>query len=221
MRTEKQEASNLRKNGKSYKEIYDTLGIPKSTLSDWFRNEDWSKKITKYLNKESAEESVKRLVILNRQRRVHLADLYIQAREEAEEEFYFLKNDPLFISGMMIYWGEGDKKTPGQVRVSNSDPEMIKIFLSFLYKMCGTSSPRIWFNLLVYPDNDVKKVETFWQSFLGADRDRFQKSVRLKGKEKTKRLEYGICNVGISSRYLKEKMLVWLKLLKDELIARL
>jgi len=91
MRTEKQEASNLRKNGKSYKEIYDTLGIPKSTLSDWFRNEDWSKKITKYLNKESAEESVKRLVILNRQRRVHLADLYIQAREEAEEEFYFFK----------------------------------------------------------------------------------------------------------------------------------
>ena len=221
MRLEKQEAINLRRNGKSYKEIHDTLGIPKSTLSDWFSTKDWSREIARKLNKESSLESLKRLIFLNTQRKSHLDNLYVQAREEAKEEFHFLRNDPLFISGMMIYWGEGDKRTSGQVRVSNSDPEMIKIFLSFLNKMCGTSSSRIWFNLLVYPDNDIKKVEAFWQSFLGAEKESFQKSVRLKGKEKTKRLEYGICNVGISSRYLKEKMLIWLKLLKDELIARL
>jgi hypothetical protein len=221
MRIEKQEAIKLRKSGKSYEEIRKALAISKSTLSDWFSNESWSRDITRFLNKENAEASVRRLLMLNREKKSHLNNLYAQARGEAEEEFLFLKYDPLFISSMMIYWGEGDKATRGQVRVSNSDPEMIKIFLNFLYKVCGTSSPRIWINLLVYPDNDVKKVEKFWRDFLKVDSDCFQKTTILQGREKTKRLEYGICSVGISSRYLKEKMLVWLKLLKDELIEHL
>lgn len=221
MRIEKQEAIKLRKSGKSYEEIKEALAISKSTLSDWFSNESWSKDIKRFLNNENAEASVRRLLMLNKEKKSHLNNLYAQAREEAEEEFLFLKYDPLFISGMMIYWGEGDKATRGQVRVSNSDPEMIKIVLNFLNRVCGDSKSRIWFNLFVYPDNDVKKVERFWQDYLQADPDSFQKTTILQGKEKIKRLEHGICSIGISSRYLKEKMLVWLKLLKDELIARL
>lgn len=43
MRQDKETAKNLRKLGKSYREIEEELGIPRSTLSDWFGSEEWSK----------------------------------------------------------------------------------------------------------------------------------------------------------------------------------
>lgn len=42
----------------------------------------------------------------------------------------------------------------------------------------------------------------------------------INGKHKTKRLHYGVCTVVVSSRYLKEKMLVWLSLFPETLIKR-
>ncbi|HAO64933.1 TPA: hypothetical protein DCQ44_03065, partial [Candidatus Taylorbacteria bacterium] len=146
-------AVNLRKNGKSYSEIQEILSIPKTTLSDWFKNESWSKDISVFLNEKSKKVSTVRLLKLNSEKKAHLQKLYAEARLEAAEEFKMLKNDPLFISGMMLYWGEGDKVSLHQVKISNSDPEMIKIALHFLYKICGSSSDRIWLGLLLYPDS--------------------------------------------------------------------
>ncbi len=40
----KQEAIGLRRKGKSYNEISEELGISKSTLSDWFKNDEKSQK---------------------------------------------------------------------------------------------------------------------------------------------------------------------------------
>ena len=38
-------AVELRKIGKSYSEIHKLLEIPKSTLSSWFSNKDWSQEV--------------------------------------------------------------------------------------------------------------------------------------------------------------------------------
>ena len=41
MRKDKKKAISLRLSGKSYNEISTKLGVPKSTLSSWFRREKW------------------------------------------------------------------------------------------------------------------------------------------------------------------------------------
>ena len=45
MRIDKEKAFILRRSGKSYNEICAQLGMSKSTLSNWFRNVDFSKDI--------------------------------------------------------------------------------------------------------------------------------------------------------------------------------
>ncbi|MFH1584768.1 MAG: hypothetical protein ABIB12_01410, partial [Patescibacteria group bacterium] len=117
MRKDKKEAVTLRTLGKSYKEIEATLQIPRSTLSDWFRESDWSKKIKDTLTESSKERSVINLHALNKIRGKHLKKLYRNAETEARGEFEALKLHPLFITGIVIYWGEGDKSTAYQVRV--------------------------------------------------------------------------------------------------------
>src|SRR3989344_9085899 len=44
--------------------------------------------------------------------------------------------------GLGIYWGEGNKVTANSVRVANTDPYMIKSFITFLKKICGVENSK-------------------------------------------------------------------------------
>lgn len=111
MRKDKEIAIKLRKHGKSYRQIRDEMRIPLSTLSGWFRDADWSKGIARELVQKNLRESAVRIRELNAVRGSNLARVYEEARTEAREEFERLKYHPLFIAGLMLYWGEGGKVT--------------------------------------------------------------------------------------------------------------
>jgi hypothetical protein len=49
MRKDKEQATELRKSGKSYVEIEALLKVPRSTLSVWFGTQGWSQKIRETL----------------------------------------------------------------------------------------------------------------------------------------------------------------------------
>ena|SRR3989344_104871 len=217
MRKDKLKAIHLRKTGKSYNEIRTLLGIPKATLSDWFSKEKWSKSVKAVLKKINLEESKVRIVALDKIRGKNLARLYAEARQEAKEEFHVLKYHPLFVAGVSIYWGEGDKATSSGFRISNVDPLMIRTFRKFLTDVCRVDEKRIRAGLLLYPDLDDETCKKFWIKEAGLSPDCFTKSVVIQGREKKRRLVYGVCGLIYSSRFLKEKMLVWISLLGKEL----
>lgn len=218
MRKNKAQAITLRKSGISYSEIRKTLGIPVSTLSDWFRDQEWSKNIKYQLNAKNLRGSTIRIVNLNKTRGENLNKLYTAAREEARSELQILKNHPLFVAGVMIYWGEGDKRSKHGFRVSNSDPLLIKTYLAFLRKICGAQEGRIRAGLLIYPDLNKETCEKHWAEQIGLPRSNFTKSIVIQGRSKTARVPYGICTLSFSSRFLKEKMLIWMSELPKELI---
>ena len=90
------------------------------------------------------------LVQANRERWRHKHEEY---RNAAIKEFQKYKNSPLFLAGIILYWGEGEKQTKSSVvRLSNSEPKMIKIFNLFLTKVLELSSDKIFAWLLLYPD---------------------------------------------------------------------
>src|SRR3989338_4248236 len=149
MRKDRSKAEQLRRSGKSYKIISKKLGIPIATLSDWFRNIPWSIEIKNKLAEESSfssPEKLKSLIASNKERWFQWHKKY---ENEAIEEFTNLKNKPLFISGLMLYWGEGTKRGHA-MRLSNSEPEMIKIFRLFLI-LIGVPKERIFVSLLLCP----------------------------------------------------------------------
>lgn len=220
MRKDKERAIALRKSGESYGQISEKLKVSRSTLSGWFGSEDWSKRIRQKLTDTARAKQSVQMSDLNRVRGVNLERAYEDARVEAREEFETLKYNPLFIAAVMIYWGEGDRVTKNHVRVSNTDPEMLKLLRLFFMKVCNIPESRIKASLLVYPDLDEVECRKYWVGKTGIPASSFTKSTLIAGRHKTKRSGNGVCILVISSTYLKEKMMVWLELLPKELMSR-
>jgi hypothetical protein len=214
MKTEQKiKAINLRKQGKSYNEIAKTLNVSKGTIFCWIGKLDWSRDIKKQLIEKSKETSRKRLIHLNNLKKVKFDKLYQAAEKEAIEEFKKLKNNPLFIAGLGIYWGEGDKNfANGQVRVSNIDSRLLKTFNIFLKKCCKVKKEKIKGYFIVYPDLDLKKCLDYWSKNINISEDKFCKPTTIRGRHKTKTLTYGICTIIVSNKYLKKKVLTWIDL---------
>jgi hypothetical protein len=213
-------AVEMRKSGKSYNEILAALKIPKATLSDWFSKEDWSNNIRKKLTETAYQAHSIRMRELGRVRGIHLVKVYDEARREAVEEFELLKYNPLFIAGIMVYWGEGDKATKHTVRLTNTDPEMMRLFLLFLTKVCGIQTEKIGAHVLIYPDLEAQMCLRYWSEKSGLPQENFTKCVTIQGRHKTKRLGYGVGDMYVCSTYFKAKVLKWLELLPQELMNR-
>ena len=218
MRKDKEKAWELRQQGKSYRQIRGELKVPLSTLSDWFKEVGWSQEMAAKLAARAQIQSRARIIELDKIRGQHLVKIYEEAREEARQDLETLKYNPLFIAGLMLYWGEGDKATKGCVRLANTDPELIKLFVFFLKKVCNIPEKKIRISILTYPDIDDAANRTYWSDVSGVPLQRFLKSILIQGRHKTKRLGHGVCSVYVSSTYFKVKMLEWLKLLPQELM---
>ncbi len=216
MRTDKEKAFKLRRSGLSYKKISRELGIPLSTLAGWFKNEAWSQLIKNRLSVEvslSNSRTLKMMAAANHERWARIHEEY---REAAVNEFERLKNNPLFLAGIMLYWGEGEKKQKSSmVRLGNSDPEMIKIFNLFLTKIIKIPKDRIFTWLLLYPDLVDSVQKNFWSRAIGLSTNQFKKSMYIKGRHPKNRLSYGVCTIYVQSRALKERMLKWIELYQD------
>jgi len=212
MRYDQPEAFELRKQGKTYREIQQSLGVSRSTLCDWFKNEEWSKHIKKLNSNKNIKISKERLEKLNNNRKLMLEKKYDQIEEEAIKEFELYKNDPLFIGGLMLYAGEGDKRTRNLTRLSNSEFYLHSVFIRFSEKFLKVKRDKIKIWLLLYPDHDIEKSIDIWSKKLNLSKSNFNKSQIILGRLKSRKLQYGVGNSIISSTSLKKKILKWLEL---------
>lgn len=214
----KEKAIELRRSGKSYKIIHREIGIPLSTLSDWFKNEEWSQEIKARLSAQVSWANSKSMELLAKANREKWKTKHEEYRSLAVKEFQKYKNNPLFLAGVMLYWGEGEKQPKSSVvRLCNSEPEMIRIFNLFLKKTLKISPDKTYAWLLLYPDLIDSVQKNFWGKATGLSIEQFKNSVYIKGRHPTKRLSYGVCTIAVNSRALKERMLKWLELYQDYL----
>ena len=72
----------------------------------------------------------------------------------------------LLLMGLMLYWGEGNKKNRFLVALGNLDSRMIKLFLEFLRKICRIDEKRIRLFVRVYKDFNRNNAHSYWGSFL-------------------------------------------------------
>lgn len=213
MRKDKVKAYKLRREGKSYKEIRNLLGIPLSTIASWFKDEEWSQKIRDELGAQASLAFPEKLIAIQKANKARWAKKYLEYKLTAESQFAKYQADPLFITGLMLFWGEGNKSPKdSHVKLANSDPTMIRIFYNFLTNTMDVDPNKIKIHLLLYPDlvDDMQK--SFWSKAVGIPLTQFTKSTYIKGRHPTRRLSYGVCNICICSRELKDKILVWLNL---------
>lgn len=217
MRKDRAKAEQLRRSGRSYKKIGGKLGIPLATLSDWFRDAPWSIEIKNKLAGEESLANPNKLQLMIAATKKKFARLHEEYRQEAIYEFPNLKSNPLFIAGLMLYWGEGDKNVNNStIRLSNSEPGMIRTFYIFLVNALGIPREKISFSLLLYPDLIDSVQRNFWSTATSIPLTQFRKSTFIKGRHPTRRLSYGVGMIRVGSRRHKEKILKWIELYKNE-----
>lgn len=214
----KRKAWELRKEGKSYSSIRKELNISKSTLSYWFQYLDWSREIRNENAKEIKKESTNRIILMNKTRKKQSSEKHEKMKKEAIEKFEEYKNSPTFIGGLMLYLGEGEKSLKnGRIKICNTDPAVLKIFMRFLSAFCGVNTEEIRFWLLCYPDHNIKKCLNWWSGSIGLSKNRFYKTQVIQGRHKEKKLLHGVGNIIITNVFLKTKVLKWIELMSNYL----
>jgi hypothetical protein len=216
MRKDLDKAVSLRKSGMSYSDIKARLGVPKSTLSDWFRDQKWSNDITTEYVKRVGNSSAIRLVVLNTVKGNRLKKVYEEARQDALVDFNELKYHPLFMAGVMIYMTRGNKTSKSRISISSMEPRIIKIFSMFLEKVCGVKNIRIQLQL----NSDFmreKEIRQYWIDKSGLKPEYFLKTVKIKSIKPSNKPYFGVCNIIVNSAYLKNKILFWIELMSDEI----
>jgi len=129
MRTDKNTATNLREQGKSYNEIANILKVPKSTLSVWLRDIKMSPEIRKKFWNDVKQRQAKSITEFNKKQGEKARKNAQEIQESAAKTINALSKKDLLLIGAALYWGEGYKKSRWTLAFTNSDPLMVKIIM--------------------------------------------------------------------------------------------
>jgi len=190
-----EQARRLRRTGQSINRIAEELGVAKSTVSLWVRNVELSPRHREQLRENSASRARSdKWRALCRERRRRWQE---QGRKRARE------GDPLHVAGCMLYWAEG-AKSRNSLRLVNSDPSMMWMFVRFLRECFGLAAEDLTFTLNVYTDNGltIGEIEAYWLELLGLSPGCARKHLTnhfptSSSGTKRNKLPYGTCSLRV------------------------
>lgn len=166
---EKQRAIELRKQGYSYREIRERVPVAKSSLSLWLKDlpltKDEKQVLKKRTNNNITHGRIKAASEL-RKRRLERESAWF---EEAKTVFELHKLEPLFHTGVALYWAEGAKRV-NQWSFMNSDEAMIKLVMVWLVRYANISKRDLFFRLYIHKPYAHENCEAWWVEELGVDR---------------------------------------------------
>ncbi len=197
---ERNKARTLRQQGLSIKEIAKTLNVATSSVSIWVRDiELTEEQIVILQNKNPIYNTQLRGHNRNKEK-FHKKRLEYQQRGREQA----IKKEPLHILGCSLYWAEG-AKSRNCVKFSNTDPNMISIFMNFIRTYFNISEHKISLRFNFYSDNgiSVEKVEDYWLGVTSLSRAALRSHTidarprSSKSQKKNKHI-YGACTITIS-----------------------
>ena len=221
MRYEKAKAYQLRITGKSYNEITKSLKIPKSTLSGWFSGLSLSEEAQKRLKVRVSAASLRGLLARNKNQ-TRLAQVRAQeTREKSAKSVRELSKRDLLMLGCALYWAEGYKRpiirngsprTYHRVSLTNSNPELIGIFLRFLREICEVSDDKIIANVRTFRHQDPTYILDFWQKICKIPYSNFRKTIQTISISSQRRkpfnsLPYGVMQISVNSTDLFHRIM--------------
>jgi hypothetical protein len=198
----RRQAEALRGAGYSYNMITEKLGISSSTMSYWFKDKPFTpnKEVLKRIQygpiKSGALKHQKKLEAIK------------QARQAGKREIGLLSKRDLLMLGLGIYIGEG-AKTIEAVRISNSDPVVIRTGVRWLKKICNLNDENITIRLHLYPDSNEAEAKDYWREVTGLPPGNFRKTIvdtrENKKLSNRSKLPYGTAHISVVANGNPEK----------------
>ncbi len=179
-----------------------------------------------YINKKYSSARISHIFYCSQNKINYWLEKYEIQKRTISDAIYELKNpngDPfsfnkpknlsqifLFGLGLGLYWGEGLKRGKGAVRLTNTDPKMIKKFIEFLEKVFVIDRNRLRFSIQIFQDLSSKEALEYWSKELKIKKSQFYKvivsKVRGQGTYKYKS-EHGVVIVCFNNMKLKRIIL--------------
>lgn len=212
MNTLREKTILLRQEGKSYNEINNLLNVPKSTLSDWLGNIVLSKEAQERIKERVHQGSINGLIKRNKNQTMLAQKRSKDIQENAISEIKSLSNNDLLIIGVALYWAEGYKRlkikngkeiTSHPISLTNSDPEILTAFISFLVKSLGINKEKITVGLRIFPHMNAEHEIKYWSNTLDINKNQFYKpstviSKSSQGKRPFNRLPHGTVQLRVA-----------------------
>lgn len=192
--------------GRSIKEIARLLHVSKSSVSLWVRDIALSDEQHAVLQARNGLHERQRLAnaamsAKARTRRVAAQDDGLRRARQA---------DKLYVAGCMLYWAEGSRNR-NKLVFTNSDPEMVRLFVNFLRRGFGVPADRVRLTCNLFADHAERQgqIEDFWLEVVGLPRGSLCKSTvnhysPYTKKKRTNKLPYGTCRVVVNSTELAQ-----------------
>lgn len=193
--------------GKTYAQIQKEYPVPKSTLSFWFSRVGKKQDRTKQLDhlRMAREASIK---AKNRQKAERIKEAADIAKQTAVRVPVFQKTVGKALLAM-LYWAEGGK-TDGNMKFTNTDPEIILLFATLLRRHYKIDETRFRIALQVHHYHDQKQIIEFWSKKLSISTSQFWKLyLKPRGgrKKEYRRNFYGICNLHYASNAIQRELI--------------
>jgi hypothetical protein len=199
---ERDQARRMRSHeGRSVKEIARLLAVSTSSVSHWVRDIELSDEQHAALQARNG---------LHERQRLARAAMSAKARERrtrAQNHGRDLARlgDNLYVAGCMLFWAEGSRSR-NRVVFTNSDPEMVRIFIGFLRRAFHIDPDRVRLTCSLFADHEdrQREIEEFWLQTAGLPRTSLCKSTvnhysPYSQKKRTNKLPYGTCRVVVNS----------------------
>jgi predicted DNA-binding transcriptional regulator AlpA len=128
----------------------------------------------------------------------------VQDLRTAEEREFFS-----FVIG--LYVGEGSKRKPGEISLSNTNPQVIRAFIRLVCEICGVERAKFWAWINIFDDVDLEEAQQYWEEVTGLARSQFyQPTIRQRrGGTYVNLSKFGTVTVGVSNTKLHKFMMSW------------
>jgi len=204
---ERREAINLRRKGISYDVILKTVNVSKSTLSLWLRDVILTSNARKRalrgreLSRYAAAMQKKRI------RESNTNEIVQKGREESK----ILVENPLFLTGLCLYWAEGDKHKQERVKFTNSDEKMIVLMMRWFREICGVSERKFRIAVHIHNLHKPRNVERYWSRITRVSEKQFQKTYIKQSSLRYRRnvLYNGTCAIVVNNKALFRRIRGW------------
>lgn len=206
----KGKALKLRNKGLSIRIIENKLGVPRSTLSNWFKDVKLSKeqkdKLLFNWRKGLVEARKKAVVWHNKQKEKRLREAKDEALKVVNDIDISNKNI-VELALAILYLGEGSKKNL-ETAIGSSDPLILKFFVAILKKVYKIDISKIKCELYLRADQNSQQMKSFWSNELNLPLDNFQRVSFDKRTVGSKTYEYynGVCNVRCGNVAIQRKL---------------
>lgn len=203
----KQKAQELRRQGKSYMEIVQTLQIPKSTVSCWCKDIPLTKRQVKrlYVNKKTGALRGSYIAAQNKKnaRQQQRKNLYKMGIKQVGK----MSKRDRFITGIALYAAEGTKTDKG-CAFSNSDPSIIEFMVRWFRDFLAVPNEKFHAAIWLHEKRSEKQAIKYWSCLTHIQPINFYKTYIAENKINSRKIRKHIHEYGVFTFYVSDVVLI-------------